>query len=249
MNLSTLLGIACGALVLSLSFWLTVDTAAIFINLPGLLLVLGGTLAATLISYPLGEVLRIFRVIITVFRTEQRYGREDIEEIVRVARLWFRGELRPVENELERIHSPFLRTGVQLILDGTPLDDILDLMRWRLARLKARERNEAQLFRTMAMFAPAFGMTGTLLGLVNMLSDMGTASFERIGANMAVALVTTFYGVLLANLVFKPIAIKLERRTDRRVAIMTMVMEGVTLISERQPDIHPGDAALSGRRA
>lgn len=245
MNISTLLGIVSGLTVLSLSFWLTVDTAAVFVNLPGLLLVVGGTFAATLISYPLREILRIFHVIVTVFRTEQRYGREDIDEIVEVARLWFKGEIRPVEEELDRVRSPFLRTGIQLVIDGTPIDDILDLMRWRIARLKARERNEAQLFRTMAMFAPAFGMTGTLLGLVNMLSEMGSGSFDRIGLNMAVALITTFYGVLLANLLCKPVAIKLERRTDRRVAILTMVMEGITLISERRSPTFIRETLLS----
>jgi chemotaxis protein MotA len=133
-----------------------------------------------------------------------------------------------------RIHNPFLRSGVQLVIDGTPTDKVLELLEWRIARLKARERAEAQLFRTMATYAPAFGMLGTLIGLINMLHGMGTASMAVIGQGMAVALITTFYGLILANLVFKPIAVKLERRTERRVLVMNMVLEGIVMLSERR---------------
>lgn len=234
MNLSTLLGILAGASVLALSFVLAVDEGWIFVNLPGLLLVVGGTIAATLLSYPFSEVRRAVRASLAVLRSDQGYRDEDIDEIVRVARLWFQGDLHAVEREMARIRSPFLKTGLQLVIEGTALPDILELLRWRIARLKTRELAEARLFRTMAAFAPAFGMTGTLLGLVDMLATMDGGDAQRIGADMAVALVTTFYGVLLANLAFKPVAVKLERRVEQRVAILGMVLEGVALISERR---------------
>ncbi len=168
-----------------------------------------------------------------MLRNETLYARDDILELENISRLWFRGEIQSVENALEKTKNPFLRTGVQLVIDNTPLQDIHELLQWRISRLKARESAEAQVFRTMASFAPAFGMLGTLLGLINMLFILGESDIATIGQHMGIALTTTFYGILLANLVFKPIAVKLERRTEQRLILMSMVLEGVSLISQK----------------
>jgi len=100
--------------------------------------------------------------------------------------------------------------------------------------LRAKEHAEAQLFRTMAGYAPAFGMIGTLIGLVNLMFMLGDGDMTAIGQQMSLALMTTFYGILLANLVFKPIAVKLERRTEERVALMNMVMQGLSMMSQKR---------------
>lgn len=234
MNPSTLLGMLLG-LALAATVILS-DSASLqlFWNGHGLAIVLGGTLAATLISYPLNEVLRVFRVFWVVLRNERLYEREDLDELVEVSRIWFSGNMAAADDALAQIRNPFLKTGLQLVIDGSPLEDILDLLQWRISRLKAKEQAEAQVFRSMANYAPAFGMVGTLIGLINLMSTMESRDFAVIGAGMAVALITTFYGILLANLVFKPIATKLERRTERRLMLMQMVMEGVTLISQHR---------------
>ncbi len=231
MNPSTLIGMLGGILLVALSIALTAQDASAFLNLPGLAVVVGGTLAATLLSYPLKEVLRVFRTFIVVLRNERLYTEEDQRELVVVARHWFQGNLAAIERELDKIKNPFLRTGVQMIIDDTPADEIADLMQWRILKLKTQETAEAQIYRTMAMFAPAFGMLGTLIGLINMLHGMQGADFERIGVNMGLALLTTLYGVVLANLLLKPIAIKFERRTEQRVILMNMIMEGVLLLA------------------
>ena len=233
-NPSTLIGVVAGLVMITLVLVFAAEEPAAFINLPGLAIVIGGTLAATFISYPLREVLRVSRLVGIVFRNERMYSRDDIDELVRMARLWSRGNIRNVEAELENTHNPFLRTGVQLVIDGSSQNEILDLLQWRIARLKAREHAEAQVFRTMASFAPAFGMIGTLVGLINMMFLLGDGDLVDIGQQMGVALLTTFYGILLANLVFKPIAVKLERRTEERVTLMNMVLEGITLMAERR---------------
>lgn len=232
MNPATVLGMIGGILLLVVTIALTADDYQAFWNLPGLGIVLGGTIAATLVSYPLHEVLRVFRVFIIVLRHERYYAREDMEEIVEVSRQWFKGNLAAIETRLNEICNPYLRMGIQLVIDDTPLDDILTLLQWRMTRLRAKETAEAQVFRTMAMYAPAFGMLGTLVGLINMLFGMEGSDFELIGVNLAIALITTFYGIILANLVFKPIAIKMERRTEQRVMLMNMVLEGITLMSK-----------------
>ena len=233
MNPSTALGLLLGAVIVIAGALLTAENPTDLFDLTSLLIVLGGTVAATLISYPLREVLRVFKVFLIVLRNENLYAREDMDEIVRVSRQYFQGQLTALADELDKLKNPFLRTGVQLVIDGAPVEDIVELMQWRIARLKAREAAEAQIFRSMAMYAPAFGMLGTLLGLVNMLQGL-QADFQTIGANMAVAMLTTLYGILLANLIFKPIAIKFERRTERRVIQMNMVLEGITLMAQRR---------------
>ncbi|MDR5875252.1 MotA/TolQ/ExbB proton channel family protein [Halomonas sp. CUBES01] len=234
MNPSTLIGILASILLLVSVLFFTAESPGSFLNVPGLAIVVTGTLAATFISYPLKEVLRVVRLVGLVFRRENTYVRDDINELVSMSRLWFKGDVRAVEQELENTRNPFLRTGIQLVIANTKEDEIFDMLRWRIARLKAREHAEAQIFRTMATYAPAFGMIGTLVGLVNMLEVMDSGNLDVIGPRMSVALLTTFYGILLANLVFKPIAVKLERRTEERLITMNMVLEGISLITKRR---------------
>lgn len=231
MNLSTLLGMLSGIAIVLLSIYITAQDAWSFVNLPGLAVVLGGTMAATLLAYPLREVLRVFKVLWIVLRNEKLYARDDQQELVEVARQLMQGKIAKVEDQLEQIHNPFLRTGIQMLMDRTPPQDIAELLEWRILKMKIRERAEAQVYRSMAAFAPAFGMLGTLIGLVNMLHGMGESSMTEIGRDMAFALLTTLYGIALANLFFKPIAIKFERRTERRVQLMNMILEGILLIS------------------
>ncbi|MGC9457815.1 MAG: motility protein A [Halothiobacillaceae bacterium] len=234
MNPSTLIGMLGGFGLVVVAVFLSTDHVTNFLNVPGLLLVIGGTLAATFISYPMNEVVRVFRVFAIVLRNEKLYAERDIKELTEVAKLQFRGDINRADQRLSKIRNPFLRTGVQMVLDGASTEDILTLLQWRIARMRARERAEAQVFRTMASFAPAFGMLGTLLALVNMLYVLDQAAFDQIGQNMALALVTTLYGILLANMFFKPVALKLERRTEQRVMLMNMMVEGVMLMQQQR---------------
>ncbi|MCW8908339.1 MAG: MotA/TolQ/ExbB proton channel family protein, partial [Sedimenticola sp.] len=144
------------------------------------------------------------------------------------------GRLQAIEEALTRVHNPFLRTGIQLVIDRTPPADIDALLKWRIFKLRRQEWGEAQVFRSMAAFAPAFGMAGTLLGLVNMLQAMDNADFKVVGINLGIALTTTLYGIILANLLLKPVAIKLERRTEQRVMLMYMVLEGISMLGQKR---------------
>lgn len=234
MNPSTLIGIVSSVLLLVIVIFFAAGDPRLYVDFPSLGIVFGGTLAATFMSYPLTEVRRVFGLIATVMRNEHTYLQDDIEELVRISKLWINDDLRAVEKALENVANPYLRTGVQLVIDQTPEADILDLLQWRIQRLRARETAEAQLFRSMASYAPAFGMIGTLVGLINLMGVLGQGDLQAIGGQLALALMTTFYGVLLANLLFKPIAVKLERRTEQRVVVMNMVMQGVSMMCERR---------------
>ena len=234
MNISTVIGILVGVGLILASIFLSAVQPGVYVNGPGLLVVIGGTMAATLVSFPMQELQRVASIIRLVFRHEEYSIREDVSEIANAARLRMRGDFARIEDQLDRIENPFLRTAIQLVVDGTPQEEIMSMLNWRVRRLQERERAEARIFHTMATYAPAFGMFGTLVGMVNMLYDVNGPDLMSTGHNMAVALMTTLYGLILSNLIFKPIAIKLERRTEARVMVMHMIMEGTILLAENR---------------
>jgi chemotaxis protein MotA len=234
MNPSTLIGTSVAVFTLLIVVGFSAAGPGLYVNLPGLAIVLGGTSAALFISYPLREVQRVFTLVRTVFRTERIDTQKDIDELVDMAQLWVQEDVHTVEQAVKKISNPFLRTGVQLVIDHTPEEQIIELLQWRIARLRAREHAEAQMFRVIAGFAPAFGMLGTLVGLVNLMSVVGPGDMDLIGQQLAVALMTTFYGILLANLICKPIAVKLERRTEQRLIVMNMVLQGISMMCAKR---------------
>ncbi len=238
MNPSTLVGVGASVLLMAVILVFGTDKPTQFIDLPSVAIVFGGTLAATFLSYPMRELQRLATLVRSVFHEDQLDTRHDIEELVGMAKLWMRGDLQAVERALANVGNPFLRTGVQLVIDRTPENEIIDLLQWRIAHMRSREMAEAQIFRTMASYAPAFGMLGTLLGLINLMDLVGAGDMKAIGSQLAIALITTFYGVLAANLIFKPIAVKLERRTEERLIVMNMVLEGISLMcAGRSPSL------------
>lgn len=233
-NYSTALGIILSIMLLLFIVLYAANDPLTFINLPGLMIVLAGTIAAVCLSYPLRDIKQGLKSIKLIFFYESLNPQNAADEITAVAKMWFHRDSMAIENVIESINNPYLKTGFQLIVDRTPTEDILALLKWRIARLRAKEKAESNIFHSMASYAPAFGMLGTLVGLINMFQIIEIKDISAITSNMAVALITTFYGLLLANLVFNPIAVKLERRTEQRIMIMSMVMEGIVLIADRR---------------
>lgn len=234
LNYSTVIGIILSLILLVFIALFAPNSPLAFLNLPGLAIVIIGTIAAVFLSYPLRDIKQGWRSLKLVFVYESLNPMKEADEIIAVARLWYQRDSLAIESVIESISNPYLKTGFQLIVDKTPIDDIISLLKWRIARLHAKEKAEANIFRSMASYAPAFGMLGTLVGLINMLHIIQMGNLNVITSHMAIALITTFYGLLLANLVFDPIAVKLERRTEQRIMIMSMVMEGITLIADRR---------------
>ncbi len=225
-------GFAIGLLVVVLGVFLSADEPLRFLNITGLIIVMGGVAASVFASYPRNEIKRAF-VQAKTYRTEAEFDdRQEIDQLFRFAVLIRRNNLRAAEHQLESVNNSFVKTGIQCLLDRVPADEIAAILNWRITKLKAEESVEARIFHSLAVYAPAFGMVGTLVGLVNMMLVMEQKSFDLVTANLAIALVTTFYGLLLANLVFKPIATKLERRTEKRMIHMTMLLRGILLIAE-----------------
>lgn len=198
-------------------------------NPTGAVIVAGGIAVAALLAFRVRELLAAAAALFAIFGEEDSIS-ADIAEIVAFAKLYQRGQIQQAEVQGGKVASPFLRLGLQLITDGTPVNDILHVMNWRIQKLIEQETVQARLFRTLAGLAPAFGLLATLVGLIGMMAQLGSATIAEVGDHMSVALVATLYGVVLANVVFKPIAIKLEQRTARRVAMLNVLLEGILLV-------------------
>jgi len=214
-----------------------------FVSLDSLMIVLGGTIAATAIAFPVGEVLSLYKNLITIFRGQKNQDRNILLEITELAAVSRKGQA-DLEKAIDGVSNFFLKDGVQLIVDGLPEDEIREIMETRVEYRELREDAEANVFKTMGTMSPAFGMVGTLVGLVAMLYGMGASSggdsdvdpAASLGNAMGLALITTFYGALFANLIFNPIAAKLRSRIDKQNITQNMIIDGIMMLKDRR---HP----------
>ena len=233
MDFGTLIGIVAGA---GLILAAIVGGAGLqsFIDVPSVMIVMGGTAASALINFPLAKVLGVFSVVKkTVLHKEPAPTRE-IERLVHLAKVARSEGLLALENFTEEIKDPFLLKGIQLVVDGTEPEVLRDVLDTDLEQLENRHALGKSILDSMGAAAPAFGMIGTLIGLVTMLQDLTDPS--SIGRGMATALLTTLYGSLIANLIFIPLAGKLGARSKSEVAIKQLIVEGVASI---QAGINP----------
>jgi chemotaxis protein MotA len=226
-DIATLIGIlvSFGLVIVSIMMG---GEGAWFVNAPSVMIVFGGTMGATLLAYPLGDVLSVFNVAKNVFMHKSQSASELIPLISGFAKKARQEGILSFESQLSEIEDPFLVKGIQMAIDGMESSAIDDVMTTEITYLEERHRLGSEIFATMGTFAPAVGMLGTIIGLVQMLMQMEDPS--QIGAPMAVALLTTFYGTLLANLLFLPVAGKLKTRSKQEVLIKQMVVEGVLSI-------------------
>ncbi|MBI2431656.1 MAG: MotA/TolQ/ExbB proton channel family protein [Candidatus Hydrogenedentes bacterium] len=227
MDFATLLGFTAGILLVIVTILLTGDIT-LYIDLSSVLLVMGGTLAATLINFPLADVLSTFNTLRHAF--VHKAARTDvlIQRLVQFATISRREGILALENHGARAEDPFLRKSVQLAVDGTSPEAIKDILTTEVAFMEERHAMGQSVLSAMASFSPAFGMIGTLIGLVAMLSTLDNPS--QIGKGMAVALLTTLYGALLAYLVFLPAVGKLKVRTALELLNREIIIEGILSI-------------------
>jgi chemotaxis protein MotA len=227
MDIATLIGIIiAGGLVISAI--LMGGSAAWFINTPSLMIVIGGTMGATLLNYPLSEIFGVFRVAKNVLIQRSSATGSLVLTMVDFAKKARREGILSFESEIKNLKDPFMANGLQLAIDGMESNAIEEIMRTEIMFLEERHRLGAEIFATMGAFAPAVGMLGTIIGLVQMLMQMKDPS--QIGAPMAVALLTTFYGTVLAYLVFLPISGKLKTKSKQEILEKQMVLEGIVAI-------------------
>lgn len=236
MKRSVLFSLAGALVLVAAMLLLSPRGAGAFFSLPGLVVVIGGTLAATLLSRPLGEVRKLLGALPQLFRPEPDEVERDVAQLLQFAQRHRFASPRAAEQALADISNPFVASGLRQVVEGCSLDDLSRSLQWRIAGVRSQENGQTQILYTMAAFAPAFGMLGTLFGLVHMLSGIGEAGLDQIGGSMAFAMVTTVYGIVASNLVFKPLAIKMERRTGQHLMQMSSLMEGILQIHQKR---HP----------
>lgn len=227
MDLATIIGIISGITLVVLTI-LMGGSAAIFIHVPSMMVVFGGATAATLISFQLKEVLGVINVVRKAFFSEKTDNVALINQIVELSKKARKEGLLAIDKDVSQIEDPFLRSGMEMVVDGTEPELIRNIMETELSYLMDRHKRGQQIFEAYGEYAPAFGMIGTLIGLIGMLQNLNDPS--QIGGGMAVALITTFYGALAANLVFLPLAGKLKNRSEEEVLIKEMIIEGVLSI-------------------
>ncbi|HHE54503.1 MAG TPA: motility protein A [Caldithrix abyssi] len=227
MDLATIIGIISGVTLVVLTIIMG-GSAAIFIHVPSMMVVFGGATAATLISFQLKEVLGVINVVRKAFFSEKTDNVALINQIVELSKKARKEGLLAIDKEVSQIEDPFLRSGMEMVVDGTEPELIRSIMETELSYLMERHKRGQEIFSAYGEYAPAFGMIGTLIGLIGMLQNLNDPS--QIGGGMAVALITTFYGALAANLVFIPLAGKLKNRSEEEVLIKEMIIEGVLSI-------------------
>ena len=229
-DFATLAGLIIGITVVTLAI-LTGSDIIIFFNVPGLLIVFGGTFAATLIKFPLTGVFVAMPVgFRAAFSNEKESPRNFIDQAVKLCKRARKSGLLSLDNA--KLKNQFFRKGVQMCADGRDQDYIRKVLTQEMALSIQREEMGARVFLAIGEAAPAFGMFGTLVGLVQMLSNMTDPT--TIGPAMAVALLTTLYGVLLANLVALPIADKLEAKSLQSKTLRSLIIECVFQIQQLQ---------------
>jgi len=231
MDIATLFGMVAALGLISFSI-LTGEGADTFLNVPSLVIVVGGTIGATFVCFPMKTV---FGVLGVLRKTVLPGGVDSKEIITQLEGLSMRARkegLLSLQAAGEEISDEFYKKGLLLVVDGQEADTIETILGTEVASIKSRHTVGADLFKAMGTYAPAFGMIGTIIGLIQMLQTMNDPS--SIGPSMAVALVTTFYGALLSNVIFLPLAVKLEHRSKLEVAQKNLIMEGLL-------SIHAGD--------
>ena len=226
-DIATLIGLFGGILLILLTI-MTAGGLGAFINLPSMLVVVGGTIAAVMVQFPLGDVLGVVGVLRKTLLTKTSELPQLIETIVKFAEEARRDGLLTLEKHAREIDDDFIRDGIQLAIDGTEPELLREIMNTEVENLENRHGKGHGILAAFGTYAPAFGMIGTLVGLVVMLQNMKDPS--SIGPSMAVALVTTFYGAVMANLVFLPLAGKLKERTKEEVMVRVLIMEGILAI-------------------
>ena len=233
MDISSIIGVVSGMGFVVGTIMLG-GSIMMFVNIPSILIVVGGTIAATMVGYPLPVFLSVFKVAIKVFMFKIEKPEDIINNLVETSNKARKGGLLSIEGDIQSTSDPYLAQALQMTVDGVKTADIAQIMQKQMELTKRGLDTGADIFAKMGAYAPAFGMVGTLIGLIQMLANLDDPS--SIGPKMAVAMITTFYGAVLANLFFIPMGDKLTGRNEEEITNMNIIFEGILSIREGE---HP----------
>ena len=241
MDIATLIGIVLGLGSIFAGIFLAATAAGAsmggFISPSSFAIVFGGMVASVSVAFPLKDVLQLGKAMAAVFKGGKDTLGDFVDEAVEASESARKGTA-DLEKHVESINSFFFRDGCQMVIDGYSLEELTDILYTRIDYRELRESTQAGLFKSMGVMAPAWGMIGTLIGLVIMLAGFGGegGGTDALGAGMSAALITTFYGAVFANLFFLPMADKLKTRIAFTSTIQNLQVEAARLIHQKK---HP----------
>ncbi|MDQ6993381.1 MAG: motility protein A [Mariprofundus sp.] len=233
MDIATILGIviAFGLVVSAIGSGLPS-----FIDPPSMLIVIGGTVGVLLVGYPLKNVLSVIGIVLKTFMYKVDTGPDVIAKLVELAQTVRKDGILALESEVGSIDNQFMAKGLQMAIDGQEPGSIEEILYMEMDKVGERHSLGADMFTAIGTYAPSMGMIGTLVGLVLMLQNMSDPS--SIGPSMSIALLTTFYGALMANILFLPMSGKLKTRSKQELLIHEIILVGVqSLVAGENPRI------------
>ena len=234
MDISTIIGLISGLVFVIISIILGEGRMPLFINMPSVLIVFGGVASALMVSYPIPKLLEGLKTGKHAFSKSQINPTEVITKINELALSARKEGLLALEEIAQSMEDPFLQKGILLIVDGTDAELLRSILETEIAFVENRHKENQKFWEAMAEYAPGWGMIGTLIGLIIMLDSLQDPS--TLGPKMGVALITTFYGSLIANLCANPIANKLKLRSEEEILHKQVMVEGLLSI---QAGEHP----------
>ncbi len=227
MDIASWIGLFGGLSIVIFGAFLGGSLGGLF-HIPSLFITGGGSYLCLYLTYPLGHVIGIFGIMARCFKTYDFGERTLVQKLVSFSEKARREGILALEEEIQDLDDEFMRNGLRLVVDGTDGEVIRTLMENELNQMEARHNTQITLINAWATLAPGFGMLGTVIGLIGMLSNLADKS--SLGPNMATALVTTLYGSMLQNWLFVPMAGKLGYQNNMEAKAREMVIEGVLSI-------------------
>jgi len=225
MDFTTIIGIFSGLALIVIAIMMREGGIATFWNLPSMFITFGGAFAATLVNYPIKQVVNVFKIAAKVFTAKEEDTQELIDNFVNFAKKARRMGVMELEKDIKNIKNDFLRRGIELVVAGADQERIRTELETELTFIQERHKIGQEIFITLGTYCPAFGMIGTIMGLILMLARIEDQS--QIAQGMAVALLTTFYGAVAGYLIFLPIAGKLKRRSADEILVKEVIIRGV----------------------
>ena len=250
-DFSTAFGLASGVIIIAIGIISTDGNLYWFANGIALLIVLGGTFSATLVNYSIKNVLGLYNVLKNVFTSESYDYHSVIKDIVIIADKARKKGVHSLEDDLNKIDEKFLRKGIELAINERDTKRLRTFLSLEMDNIARRHNSVQEIFFYMGSYAPAFGMLGTIMGLIIMMKSFSGAEsldqietidfdiaekFATLLGGMGMALITTFYGVLFSNLVFLPIGGKLKRKSEDELMLRNIILEGIMSIHAKE---HP----------
>ncbi len=227
MDLGTIIGIVVSFALMLIAI-ISGSSLTIFIDPASMMIVIGGTFGATLVHYPFKDVMGAMAVFKKAVTHKETTPQETIAQLILFAGKARKEGILALESFMDDVSDPFFQKALQMAVDGQEAEAMKDMLDKEIEYIMERHDNGAEIFVSLGTYAPAMGMIGTLIGLVQMLQTMSDPS--SIGPAMAVALLTTFYGAILANIVCMPVSGKLKTRSSEEVLRKTLIAEGMRCV-------------------